>query len=112
MQDFTQAEIDAVKQTVTERYDKPMEILLADTELRLDPDSTELVDCPALYWKASDCHFVICKLETDQFHCQFYYKGYDQFGTGIQEYDDIVTCVVTLLRVQADQKLKRNKAVK
>ena len=103
--DFTAEEINAVKDTLKERFRKDTEVLLADTELRLHPHDLELTTCPALYWENNNCHFVVSKLGTNQYHTQFYYRGSEQFGTGIREFDDIVECTVTLLRVQADHQL-------
>jgi hypothetical protein len=103
--DFTTEEVNAVRETLKERFRKDTEVLLADTELRLDPGAPELTTCPALYWENNHCHFVISKLGTNRFHTQFYYRGSEQFGTGIREFDDIVDCTVTLLRVQADHEL-------
>jgi len=104
--DFTTEEIDVVKQTLKERYGEDIEIQLADVELRLDQGGRELVSRPAVYWEAKDCHFIVSKIDDDHFHNQFFYSGSQQFGTGIEKYDDIVNCVVTLLQVQADHELK------
>ena len=40
-----------------------------------------------------------------------YYKGYQQYGTGKSEFDDIADCVTTLLQVHADKEsdLSRDK---
>lgn len=109
--DFTSEEIRAVELTLNERYGKPIKTELADVELRLDPAERELTSYPALYWEDNECHFVVCKIGKSKFYCQFYYRGYDQYGTGIREYDDLIDCVVTLLRVQADHQLKVNQVV-
>ena len=106
--DFNDDELNVVKETVKERYGEAINIELADTELRLDPSARQLTTCPAVYWEARDCHFVICKLGEQRYHNQFFYRGYDQYGTGIREYDDIFTCVTTLLQIQADHEAKRN----
>ncbi|MFV2055047.1 MAG: hypothetical protein ACC707_01215 [Thiohalomonadales bacterium] len=103
--DFDQNETQLIEQTLLERYGKPVEIHLADTELRLYPDDRELTECPAVYWEQDDCHFVVSKIGKEKFYCQFYYKGSEQFGTSIREYDDLLNCIVTLLRLQADHQL-------
>ncbi len=36
------------------------------------------------------------------FRSQFFYSEAEQYGTGRDEYDDIGTCVLTLLQVQSD----------
>jgi len=108
MDDFTNEEISAVKSTLFERYKAPIDIDLADSELRLDPDSPQMTLCPTIYWQVEDCHFVICKVASEKFHCQFFYSKNEQFGTGIREYNDIVECAVSLLRVQADHESTRS----
>ncbi len=98
-----------VRDTLRERYKTNKEIHLADTELRLNPDSTTLSSCPAIYWEHGDCHFVVCKVGKQRYFCQFFYGRNEQFGTGRDEYDDILECLATLLRVQADHELSINK---
>jgi len=44
----------------------------------------------------------VCKVATALYRCQFYYSETEQYGTGRDEYDDIGTCVLTLLQVQSD----------
>ena len=109
--DFSAEEIKAVQDTLKERYDRDVATELADVELRLDPAERTLTSCPAIYWEDGDCHFVVCKIKNNRFYCQFYYRGYDQYGTGIPEFNDLIDCIVTLLRVQADHQLKLNNVV-
>ncbi len=106
MSEFTTEEVNAVKQTLKERYGTDIDMQFADVELRLDEGDRELVSRPALYWESKDCHFVISKIDNEHFHSQFFYSGSQQFGTGIKKYDDVVNCVVTLLQVQADHELE------
>ncbi len=109
IEDFSEQDQDIIRQTLKERYGKEIEIHLADVELRLNPVAQELTTCPAIYWEMDNCHFVVSKLGKMKYFCQFYYKGSEQFGTGIREFDDLFDCVTTLLRVQADYELsKRN----
>ena len=114
IEDFTANEIEVVEHTLKERYGKSIPVELADTEIRLDPSVPVLTTCPALYWEdtANNAHFIICKLGKMQYHSQFFYRGNEQFGTGVYRYDDLHTCVVTTLRVQADHKLSQDKIVK
>ncbi len=106
--DFTESELWIVKSTLHERYGQEIEPALADSELRLDPHSTTLTQCPALYWQADGgVHFVIVKVGDRRYRAQFFYRGYQQYGTGIDEFDDLSECIVTLLQVQADHELKR-----
>ncbi|WP_455208097.1 hypothetical protein [Kaarinaea lacus] len=55
-----------------------------------------------------DCHFVVSKPGKMRYYAQFYYKGSEQFGTGIREFDNLFECVTTLLRVQADHELSKS----
>ena len=114
IEDFTDDEIKIVKATLLERYGKQVPVEQADTELRLDPTVPRLTTCPALYWEDSEngVHFVVCKLGKMRYHSQFFYRGNEQFGTGVQSYDDLHQCVVTTLRVQADHKLSQDNIVK
>jgi hypothetical protein len=53
-------------------------------------------------------NFVVSKVAGTQYHCQFFYRGYEQFGTGRTRYDDLTECVVALLQAQADHERDRN----
>ena len=110
--DFTNEELDVIKKTVAERFGEPKDIELADTEMRLDKSTTQLTNCPAVYWEARDCHFVIVKTGDKRYRNQFFYRGYQQYGTGIEEYDDIFNCTLTLLQVQADHEAKEKEDAK
>ncbi len=100
--DFTQTEMWTVQRTLEERYGSPMSPELAESELRLDPHSSELTVCPTLYWQDGKAHFVIVKVGEGRYRCQFFYSVRHHYGTGIDEYDDLAECTVTLLQVQAD----------
>jgi hypothetical protein len=100
--EFTESELWIVESTLKERYGRPVDVELAESEVRLDPLSTELTSCPAAVWTADGCHFVLLKTADRRYRAQFFYRVHQQFGTGIPEYDDISECVVTLLQVQAD----------
>ncbi|UCE88535.1 MAG: hypothetical protein JSW10_09325 [Pseudomonadota bacterium] len=108
--EFTSEEIAAVRDAIKERFGHDLETHLADVEVRIYADDRELTECPAIYWEHDECHFVICKTGEERYRSQFYYRGYDQYGTGIEEYTDIVECALTLLRVQADHELERKGA--
>lgn len=108
--DFNETELWTIKTTLRERYGKDVDLELAETELRLNPYSTDLVPCPTAYWKAGDCNFIICKTGAERYRCQFFYRVHQVFGTGIEEYDNLSECVVTLLQVQADHELTRQQS--
>ena len=106
--DFTDAERWCVETALLERYCRKVEVEQAEIELRLDPAMPLLTLCPALYWKEGAA-FVICKVGDGRFRSQFFYSGREQYGTGRQEYDDLAECVVTLLQLQAEHEVVRQK---
>lgn len=105
--DFTPEEEKLITNTLAERYGKTVEIQLADIELRVDESEHELRPCPAIYWESKSCNFIIAKIEDNKFFCQFFYGDDEQFGTEKPFYDDLQTCVTSLLQVQADHELKK-----
>ncbi len=105
--DFTETERAVVEQTVRERYGKPVDVQVADAEIRMYPDDHALTEVPVLYWAERGCQFVIFKVGEGRYRNQFFYSVREQYGTGRDEYDDIGDCVVTLLRVQADHEAQR-----
>lgn len=91
-----------IETTLKERYDRLVEYQLADAEIRLSPSDRELSACPVIYWVMDGCHFTIFKTGDKNYRSQFFYRGYQQFGTGVYEYDDLTECAVSLLQAQAD----------
>jgi len=106
--DFTESELWIIKTTLNERYGDPVEPMLADTELRLNPYSSELTRCPAACWEHQGCHFVVLKIGDQQYRCQFYYRGHEMFAPDVEEFDDLSECMVILLQVQADHAASAN----
>ena len=100
--DINDSEFWIVDSTLRERYGRQIDIQLADSEIRLSLSDRETTSCPALYWQANNCNFVIFKTGDNRYRCQFFYKPYKQMGTGIPEYDNLTECVVSLLQVQTD----------
>jgi len=102
--DFTKTEIWTVESTLKERWgkDNGIEFQFADTDVRLSPSDRETSECPALIWQYEGCNFIIIKTGIQSYRCQFFYRGYQQYGTGVHEYDDIGDCIVSLLQVQSD----------
>ncbi len=105
--DITEAEQWAVETTLKERWpEQNLEIQLADVEIKMYPQDRELTVCPAVFWEVGSTSFVIIKVAEKAYRSQFYYRGFQQYGTGKTEYDDITDCVVTTLQVHADKEAK------
>lgn len=101
--DFSSAEEWIVQTTLKERYGQETELQRADADIRLSASDRELTSCPVILWQADSCNFVLFKTGDRLYRCQFFYKPYQQFGTGVREYSDLSECTVALLQVQADQ---------
>ena len=101
--DITKSEEWIINTTLKERYGRDVEVQYGDADIRLNPSDRELSSCPVIYWQEQGCHFVIFKTGERNYRCQFFYKPYRQYGTGVREYDDLSECAVSLLQVQADQ---------
>jgi hypothetical protein len=105
--DFTDTKLWVIRQAVSERFRKEIDIQQADAELRLDPGDRELTLCPVVYWREVKAQFVIFKTGEQTYRNQFFYNVREQYGTGRDEYNDIGECVMTpLLQVQADHVIK------
>jgi len=101
--DITETERWVLQTTLKERYGRDVEIQLADAEIRLSPSDRDLTSCPVIYWYDEEgCNFVVFKTGDRNYRCQFFYRGYQQYGTGVREYDDLSECIVSLLQAQAD----------
>ena len=104
--DITDNELWIIRSTLRERYGQEIDLQIADSEIRLRPSDRELTQVPVLFWEIDSCHFVIFKTGDRRYRCLFYYRLYQQNGTGVPEYDDLSECVVSLLQVQADYEAK------
>jgi len=102
--DYTDTELWTLESTLKERWgkDTEIELQLASADLRLSPSDRESTECPAVVWNHNGCNFIVFKSGVQNYRCQFFYKGYQQYGTGVREYDDMGDCIVSLLQVQAD----------
>lgn len=108
--DFNSAERWVIESALKERYGHPVQIELADSELKLDPDAPVLTACPTVFWSERGCDFVIFKTGEDRFRSLFYYSDDsddEHYGTGRSEYDELAECVSLLLRLQADHEKQR-----
>lgn len=106
--EFTETELWTVRTALNERYGKPVELQLADSELRLNPESTTLTPCPTVFWAQGGVNFIIFKVGEGEYRSQFFYRNREQFGTGRDYYDNLAECVTILLQVQADHERSRN----
>jgi hypothetical protein len=106
--EFTDSEKWIVGETLKERWqDHTPELREVETEIRIYPDDRELTDCSGLYWESGDCKFCISKTGHSRFRAMFFYRVRDRYTTDREEYDDLVDCVVTMLKHQVDVELKR-----
>jgi hypothetical protein len=100
--DVTPSEEWIVQTTLRERYGAPVSYALADAEIRLNPADRDVTSCPVIYWEHDGCNFILFKTGDRRYRCQFFFRGFQQYGTGVYEYDDLAECIVSLLQVQAD----------
>ena len=108
--DFNSAERWVIESALKERYGHLVQVELADSELKLDPDAPVLTACPTVVWSERGCNFVIFKTGEDCFRSLFYYSDDsddEQYGTGRSEYDELAECVSLLLKLQADHEKQR-----
>lgn len=104
---FTANEKHLISQTLQERYGHSVTPEGAEAELQLDLLKDELSTCPTLHWQERGANFVIFKTGDNRFRCQFFYTDVEQYGTGIDEYDNLGDCIITLLQVQSDHERER-----
>ncbi len=104
--DFTESEISTIRELLTQRYQKDIEIHLADSEVVLSSDMEEPQQGPTIFWHAREANFVVIKTGKYTYRTQFFYTPHDQFGTGIDEYSDLEKCVVAVLQTQSDHERK------
>src|SRR5487761_2756154 len=105
--DFNSAERWVIESALKERYGRIVAIELADSDLRLDPDTPMLSTCPTVFWSERGCNFLIFKTGEDRYRCQFFYSDEEHYGTGRTEYDELAECVGLLLQLQADHEKQR-----
>ena len=105
--DFTHSEIDIIRQLLTQRYRKDVDLRLAYSEIMLivkdsGPDDAGAVNCPTVFWHERGANFVVVKTAMFTYRTQFFYTPLEQFGTGIDEYNDLDQCVAAVLQTQSD----------
>lgn len=105
--DFTDSELHGIREMLTQRYKKDVEIQLADCDLILDRNTGEPVPCPTVFWHERGANFVVFKTGFFRFRTQFFYTPNDQYGTGIEEYSELDECVAAVLQTQSDHERER-----
>ncbi len=103
MLDYTDKELQSVRQVLNQRYRFQVEMHLADCEVQPDAKYDARVERPALYWRALGCNFVVIKLADNQFRGTYFYQPDEHFPHAQQTYIDPLNCVTALLQCQADQ---------
>ena len=107
--DITETEQWTVSSTLKERWPElSIELQLADVEIRMYPGDRELAECPAIFWQVDEASFIIIKVAEKVYRAQFYYRGYQQYGSGGKDFDDIADCLVTMLQVHTDRETVRS----
>jgi len=108
--DFSDGECWVVESALRERYGTRVATQRADTALQLHPGDASLTSCPTLYWEERGAAFVIAKVGDDRYRAMFFYPEdplEEQYGAGKPEHDDLLECVTSLLRVQADHEKEK-----
>ena len=111
--DIVGVERQVVESALEERYGKAVPTELADVELRLAPGDPQLSACPTLYWESRGAAFVLAKIAEGRWRAMFFYPAEprgEQYGAGRPEYDDLLECVTSVLRAQADHEKDRKGA--
>lgn len=99
--DFTETELWTVRSTLKERYGRDIELQMADSEVMLG-GADGMAWCPTLFWNAKGANFAVVKLGPKRFRAYFYYHPEHQLGTGIDSYDELGECMISVLQVESD----------
>jgi len=106
--EFTDAELHGIREMLTQRYKKDVEIQLADCDLSLDKNDPEkTTSCPTVFWHERGASFVVFKTGFFRFRSQFFYTPHEQYGTGIEEFSELDECVAAVLQTQSDHERER-----
>ena len=106
-QEFTDAELWTLRETLHERYGRDVEIQLGEAEMRLSRQDRQLTTCPVVAWTDGDCTLLVARAAAGDYRCEFFYRLHQHYGTGVDRFDNLAECVVTLLQVQADEEANR-----
>ena len=102
IKDFTDSEKRIPATTRRERYGQAVSRDLGDAEIRLAPSDRKRPACPVAFWQKDGGNLALFKAGDRRYRCRFFYRNYQQDGTGVYEYDDLTECVVSMLQAQAN----------
>jgi hypothetical protein len=88
--------------TLQERHGQSVPYDPGDAEIRLAASDRELTACPVAFPQKDGCHFALFEGGDRRYRCQSVHSHYRQCGTDVDECDDLIECVVSLLQAQAD----------
>ncbi|OGA71349.1 MAG: hypothetical protein A3F77_17455 [Betaproteobacteria bacterium RIFCSPLOWO2_12_FULL_67_28] len=111
IRDFDPGERWLLESCLKERYGTIVATQPAEVELRIAPGDAQPTACPTLYWEQRGAAFVVAKVGDGRWRTMFFYPvepGGEQYGAGQPEYDDLVDCVTSVLRAQADHEKQRH----
>ena len=100
--DFSEQQVSTVQQMINARYKEDIELLLADSEVQIDPAILDTTACPILFWNARECNFVIMRTGENQYRAQYFYNPHEQYPTQQDFFTIIEDCVTAVLREQSD----------
>lgn len=108
---FTDKEQLQVRSVLRKRWDKgEVSIQIVDVDMRVADSEEENTECPAIYWDASDYHFLLMKVAENKFRPQFFYQDSEEAGAVELEFDDIAECAMALLKMQANHAIAAKEA--
>ena len=105
--DYTEEEFEAVRTAVCIRYREEVEIHLADCEIQPDRNEERRVECPALFWHARGCNFILVKMSKDHFRGHYFYRPDEHHDNENLEYADPVNCATALMKAQSDHEREK-----
>jgi hypothetical protein len=99
---YTEEQYSSAQAIVDKRYGEHIELLLADSDGPIDVDSGEASSCPALFWTARECNFIVLRTDEEVFLARYFYNPNEQFSTLQEHFNTIEDCVLGVLQAQSD----------
>ncbi len=106
--EFTDSELHYIRELLTKRFHKEVDIQLANCDLVLEPGMDVTVICPTILWHEEDTNFVVFKIGMFRFRTQFFYTPHEQYSTDIEEYSELGECVTAILNAQSNHKREKH----